>query len=111
MIQIESTESYEASTLGGLVSEIEGRIPLAGEVVMLEHAGLRMEVVASTDRRVDRLRVFPPSSRRRYRQLTQMRVAAGNSAASAFATEIAVHLIMEREDPLEIWICCHSRPA
>jgi CBS domain containing-hemolysin-like protein len=53
-------ESYEATTLGGLVSEIEGRIPLPGEVVLLESAGLRMEVVASTDRRVERLRVFPP---------------------------------------------------
>jgi CBS domain containing-hemolysin-like protein len=52
---------YEATTVGGLVSELEGRIPLAGEVVMLENAGLRMEVVASTDRRVDRVRVFPPA--------------------------------------------------
>jgi CBS domain containing-hemolysin-like protein len=54
-------EVYQATTLGGLVSEIEGRIPLAGEVVLLEHIGLRMEVVASTDRRVERLRVFPPT--------------------------------------------------
>ena len=55
--------TYEATTLGGLVSEIEGRIPLAGEVVLLE-SGLRVESVASTDRRVDRLRVFPPVRRR-----------------------------------------------
>jgi CBS domain containing-hemolysin-like protein len=54
-------EAYEATTLGGLVSEIEGRIPLTGEVVMLESAGLRIEVVVSTDRRVERLRVFPPA--------------------------------------------------
>ncbi len=52
---------YEATTVGGLVSELEGRIPLVGEVVMLDNAGLRMEVVASTDRRVDRVRVFPPA--------------------------------------------------
>ena len=52
---------YEATTLGGLVSEIEGRIPLPGEVVLLEHSGLRIQVVASTDRRVDRLRIFPPA--------------------------------------------------
>ncbi len=52
---------YEATTVGGLVSEIEGRIPLAGEVVELHRDGLRMEVVASTDRRVDRVRVFPPA--------------------------------------------------
>ena len=58
---IELGEEFEATTLGGLVSEIEGRIPLAGEVVMLEPAGLRMEIVASTDRRVERLRVFPPA--------------------------------------------------
>jgi CBS domain containing-hemolysin-like protein len=51
--------AYDATTLGGLVSEIQGRIPLAGEVVVLEQAGLRMEVVASTDRRVERLRIFP----------------------------------------------------
>ncbi len=57
---VEMGENYEAATLGGLVSEIEGRIPLRGEVVMLDHAGLRIEIVASTDRRVERLRVFPP---------------------------------------------------
>ena len=55
---------YEATTLGGLVSEIEGRIPHPGEVVMLESVGLRLEVVASTDRLVERLRVFPPAGER-----------------------------------------------
>jgi putative hemolysin len=58
---VELGDEYEATTLGGLVSEIEGRIPLAGEVVMLEPIGLRIEIVVSTDRRVDRLRVFPPA--------------------------------------------------
>jgi CBS domain containing-hemolysin-like protein len=53
---------HEATTLGGLVSEIEGRIPLPGEVVVLEPSGMRMEIVASTDRRVERLRVFPPAA-------------------------------------------------
>jgi len=57
---VEPGDGFEATTLGGLVSEIEGRIPLAGEVVLLEPVGLRMEIVASTDRRVERLRVFPP---------------------------------------------------
>jgi len=52
---------YEATTLGGVVSEVEGRIPHVGEVIVLEPIGLRIEVVASTDRRVDRLRVFPPA--------------------------------------------------
>jgi CBS domain containing-hemolysin-like protein len=55
------SEAYEATTLGGLVSEIEGRILLPGEVVLLESAALRIEVVASTDRCVKRLRVFPPA--------------------------------------------------
>ena len=58
--QIEFGESYEATTLGGLVSEIEGRIPHAGEVIMLNPSGVRIEIVVSTDRRIDRLRVFPP---------------------------------------------------
>ena len=48
-------EDYEATTMGGLVSEIAGHIPLPGEVV--EDEGLRMEVLASTDRRIDRVRV------------------------------------------------------
>jgi CBS domain containing-hemolysin-like protein len=57
---VEVDGEYEATTLGGLVSEIEGRIPLPGEVVLLERPGLRIQVVSSTDRRVDRLRIFPP---------------------------------------------------
>jgi CBS domain containing-hemolysin-like protein len=58
---VEMGKDYEAATLGGLVCEAEGRIPLRGEVVLLEHPGLRLEVVASTDRRVEKVRVFPPS--------------------------------------------------
>jgi CBS domain containing-hemolysin-like protein len=57
---VDLVEGYEATTIGGLVSEIEGRIPLAGEVVVLEPVGLRLEVVASTDRRVERVRAYPP---------------------------------------------------
>jgi putative hemolysin len=48
-------QSYEATTLGGLVSEMAGHIPLPGEVVA--ENGLRLEVLASTDRKVERLRV------------------------------------------------------
>jgi CBS domain containing-hemolysin-like protein len=62
---VELDGNYEAATLGGLVSEIEGRIPLPGEVILLESAGLRFEIVAATDHRVERLRVFPPSYTRR----------------------------------------------
>ncbi len=60
---VELGDGYEAATLGGLISEIEGRIPLTGEVVMIDGAGVRTEVVASTGRRVERLRVFPPEAR------------------------------------------------
>jgi len=48
-------QHYEATTLGGLVSEIAGHIPLPGEVV--EGKLLRLEVLASTDRKVERVRV------------------------------------------------------
>ncbi len=57
---VELEDTFKAATLGGLVSEIEGRIPLRGEVVLLDQTGVRIEVVSSTDRRVERLRVFPP---------------------------------------------------
>jgi CBS domain containing-hemolysin-like protein len=45
----------EATTVGGLVSEIAGRIPHPGE--SFEHQGLRFEVLASTDRRIESVRV------------------------------------------------------
>ena len=48
-------EEYEAQTVAGLVSEAEGRIPLRGEVV--EVGALRLEIVASIDRRVEQVRV------------------------------------------------------
>ncbi len=48
-------DGHEATTVAGLVSEIVGRIPGAGEVV--EDDGLRFEILASTDRRIERLRI------------------------------------------------------
>ncbi len=50
-----SVEGREATTVGGLVSEIAGRIPQAKETVEAE--GLKFEVLASTDRRIERLRI------------------------------------------------------
>jgi putative hemolysin len=50
-----SVEGFEATTVGGLVSEIAGRIPQAKETVEAE--GLKFEVLASTDRRIERLRI------------------------------------------------------
>lgn len=62
-VPLEAGNGYEATTIGGLVSEAEGRIPHAGEVAMLEPMGLRVEVVSSTDRLVEQVRVFPPEGR------------------------------------------------
>ena len=48
-------DEKEATTIGGLVSELAGRIPTVGEV--FEHNGLRFEVLESTERRVERVRI------------------------------------------------------
>jgi putative hemolysin len=50
-----SLEGFDATTVGGLVSEIAGRIPQPKETVEAE--GLVFQVVASTDRRVEKVRV------------------------------------------------------
>ncbi len=49
-------EGHEATTIAGLVSELAGRIPRPGEIV--DEDGLRFEVLESTDRRVERVRVL-----------------------------------------------------
>jgi CBS domain containing-hemolysin-like protein len=51
----ELPEESEATTVAGLVSEAAGRIPQPGEVI--EYYGMRFEILASTDRRIERLRV------------------------------------------------------
>ncbi len=48
-------EGKESATIAGLVSELAGRIPRKGEVVQDDH--LRFEVLESTDRKVERVRV------------------------------------------------------
>jgi len=48
-------EGHESSTIAGLVSELAGRIPKKGEVI--EDEGLRFEILDSTDRRVERVRI------------------------------------------------------
>jgi putative hemolysin len=48
-------DDLESTTVGGLVSELAGHIPLPGEVV--EADGLRLEVLASTARLVTRVRL------------------------------------------------------
>jgi putative hemolysin len=54
-------EGIESTTVAGLLSEVSGRIPARGEVV--EHSGLRFEVLDSTSRRIERLRVSLASPR------------------------------------------------
>jgi CBS domain containing-hemolysin-like protein len=48
-------ESHDTATVGGLVSSIAGRIPQPGEI--LEDEGLRFEILESTDRKVEKVRV------------------------------------------------------
>jgi CBS domain containing-hemolysin-like protein len=55
LLGVRPEEEKEATTIAGLVSELAGHIPKAGEIV--EANGLRFEVLDSTERRVDRVRV------------------------------------------------------
>src|SRR5438270_2642577 len=48
-------EGKDSATIAGLVSELAGRIPRKGEAV--EEDGLRFEVLESTDRKIERVRV------------------------------------------------------
>ncbi len=48
-------DDEEATTIGGLVTKLLGRIPRPGEVVVED--GLRFEVLKSTDRLVETLRI------------------------------------------------------
>jgi putative hemolysin len=56
-VSLPLAEQYESTTIGGLITEEAGHIPFPGEVIHL--AGLRLEVLASSSRRVDRVRVQP----------------------------------------------------
>jgi len=53
--EVEIPQDMDATTVAGLVSELAGRIPMAGEVV--EQLGMRFEILASTDRRIERMRI------------------------------------------------------
>jgi CBS domain containing-hemolysin-like protein len=53
--EVEIPQDMHATTVAGLVSELAGRIPMAGEVV--EQLGMRFEILASTDRRIERMRI------------------------------------------------------
>ncbi len=49
-------EDTESTTVGGLVTEWLGRVPSAGEKA--EHAGIRIEVLAGNELRVQQVRVY-----------------------------------------------------
>lgn len=53
-------EPHDSTTVGGLVSALVGRIPRAGEVI--EEDGLKFEVLESTERKVQKVRVSRPLS-------------------------------------------------
>lgn len=56
LLGLRLAEDWHATTVGGLVTEIAGHIPLPGEVV--QDGDLRFEVLESTARRVEKLRVL-----------------------------------------------------
>jgi putative hemolysin len=56
LFDIHLSEEWHATTVGGLITEIAGRIPLPGESV--QEGGLAFEVLASTARRVEKVRVL-----------------------------------------------------
>lgn len=51
-------EEIESSTVGGMVSEWLGRVPRQGEVV--ERGGVRIEILASDNLRVEKVRISKP---------------------------------------------------
>ena len=48
-------EDTESTTVGGLVAEWVGHVPQVGEAV--EHGGIRVEVLAGNERRVEQVRI------------------------------------------------------
>ncbi len=55
LVEFTPTEGTESTTIGGLVTEWRGHVPAVGESV--EREGVRLEVVASSDRRVSQVKV------------------------------------------------------
>ncbi len=53
-------EDLESTTIGGLLTEWLGRVPKPGEVVARD--GIRLEVLASDDLRVEQVRISKPES-------------------------------------------------
>jgi CBS domain containing-hemolysin-like protein len=55
MLDFRPDEDVESTTVGGLVTEWMGRVPQAGEAI--ERDGIRLEVLASGDMRVEQVRL------------------------------------------------------
>jgi len=64
LLQFEPDEELESTTVGGLVMEWMGRVPKPGEAI--ERDGIRIEVLASDNRRVEKVRLsklaLPPAT-------------------------------------------------
>ncbi|MDE3198549.1 MAG: HlyC/CorC family transporter [Acidobacteriota bacterium] len=60
MLEFHPEEEIESTTVGGLVMEWLGRVPKAGESI--ERDGIRIEVLASDDLRVEQVRLSPSLS-------------------------------------------------
>jgi len=56
LFPVRLSEEWHATTVGGLVTEIAGHIPLPGECV--QEGGLGFEVLESTARRVEKVRIL-----------------------------------------------------
>jgi CBS domain containing-hemolysin-like protein len=55
LVEFRPEEEIESTTVGGLVSEWLGRVPRPGESV--ERGGIRIEILASDERRVEQVRI------------------------------------------------------
>ena len=60
LFPVRLSEEWHATTVGGLVTEIAGHIPLPGECV--QEGGLGFEVLESTARRVEKVRILAKSA-------------------------------------------------
>ncbi len=58
LLEFSPSGGIEATTVGGLATEWFGRVPKAGE--MMERDGVKLEILASDERRVERIRLSRP---------------------------------------------------
>jgi CBS domain containing-hemolysin-like protein len=53
----------DVDTLGGLAFVIAGKVPVAGDCLMHEASGWKIEIVEADTKRVSRVRLHPPIAR------------------------------------------------